>query len=325
MNKKFILAVIFFITQKNYAAIHKNAAQSFTIENIKNSIIIAVIDTGTDIKHKELQKFIWINEGESGKDPLGRDKATNGLDDDDNGFVDDLHGWNFVDNNNDISDLHGHGTHISGIIKKEFQKHSADSTSIPSARLMVLKYYNPRAADSENVRNTVKALHYAVKMKAQIINYSGGGGTPSLKEFQAIEKAGKKNIILIAAAGNNNSNNDSTKYYPANYALDNIISVAATDNNGELVSFSNYGRNSIDLAAPGKSIYSTLPDNTYGSMSGTSQSTAYITGVAASLMAKLIAKNTLLKSKDILTDLLAGGKFSKSLKGKTKFQLAMIH
>lgn len=316
MNKKFILGAVLLFTQKNYAAINRNLSLTDKVKYIT----IAVIDTGADIRHKDLKDFIWVNEGETGKDIFGNDKETNGIDDDGNGFVDDVHGWNFVDNNNDVSDLHGHGTHISGIIKKEFQKHHTNSTSAPSARLMILKYYNSKAEDADNVLNTAKAIEYATKMKVQIINYSGGGSSQYLKEFQAIEQAGKKNIIFIAAAGNNNSNTDNKKYFPANYALNNIISVAATDNDGELVSFSNYGGNTVDIAAPGKLIYSALPHNTYGFMSGTSQATAFVTGVAASFL----AKNQRMKFQEVLADLLAGSKFNKSLKGKTKFQLAMI-
>lgn len=317
MNKKIILGAALLFSQNNFAAIRPNAP--FQIKTEK--IIIAVIDTGADINHKDLHKFIWINEGENGVDSLGRDKATNEIDDDNNGFVDDIHGWNFVDNNNDVSDSHGHGTHISGIINKEFRKHPTSGTSSPSARLMILKYYNANANDAENVMNTVKAIEYATQMNARIINYSGGGSNQFAREFQAIKKASQKNILFIAAAGNNNSNTDDKKYYPANYDLDNIISVAATDNEGELVSFSNFGGSTVDIAAPGKLIYSTLPRNTYGIMSGTSQATAFITGVAASL----IVKKKPTHSKEILGELLSICKFNKSLKGKTKFQMAMTN
>ena len=317
MKKKFILGTVLLFTQNNYAAINRDFSQDYKLKNIT----IAVIDTGTDIKHKEFQNFVWINEGETGKDIFGHDKSINEVDDDNNGFIDDVHGWNFVDNNNDVSDTHGHGTHISGIIKKTYQKHQSSRTSANSVRLMILKYYNSKAEDSENVLNTVKAIEYATKMNAKIINYSGGGTSQYFKEFEAIDKAGKKNILFIAAAGNNNANTDNNKYYPANYLLDNIISVAATDNEGELVAFSNYGRSSIDIAAPGKLIYSTLPHNSYGFMSGTSQATAFVTGVAASL----ISNKSDMKTQDVLMDLLAGCKFNKSLKGKTKFQLAMIN
>lgn len=317
MNKKIILGTVLLFSQHNLAAIRPST--TFTLKG--EAITIAVIDTGTDIRHKDLQKTIWINEGENGTDSMGRDKSTNAVDDDNNGFIDDIHGWNFVDNNNDVSDSHGHGTHISGIINKEFRKHLTSGTSSPIARLMILKYYNASSNDAENVMNTVRAIEYATRMNARIINYSGGGTSQFLKEFEAIKKAGQKNILFIAAAGNNNTNTDDKKYYPANYDLENIISVAATDNGGELVSFSNFGGTTVDMAAPGKLIYSTLPRNTYGIMSGTSQATAFITGVAASL----IVKKKVADSKDILRTLLSICKFNKSLKGKTKFQVAMTN
>ncbi|MBY0554448.1 S8 family serine peptidase [bacterium] len=317
MNNKFILGTALLFSQISEAAINKSAALNFK----PNKIVIAVIDTGVDINHRDLKNIIWTNPGETGKDIFGRDKSTNGIDDDGNGYADDLHGWNFVNNSNDVSDSHGHGTHIAGIIQKEYRKHTPSSTSPPPARLMVLKYYSPDAQDSENVLNTVRAIEYANRMEANIINYSGGGGSAFTREYKAIEKSMQKNILFIAAAGNNNSNTDNKKYYPASYELDNIISVAATDNDGEFVSFSNYGQKSIDIAAPGKMIYSALPNNNYGFMSGTSQATAYVTGVAASLIAKSTSP---LKTQEVLIDLLATSKFSKSLKGKTKFQLAMV-
>ena len=307
--------MVLFFAHKNHAAINKSGTFTFRRE----SITIAVIDTGVDIKHRELQNSIWVNEGETGTDIFGNDKATNGKDDDNNGFIDDVHGWNFVNNNNDVSDSHGHGTHISGIIKKEFLKHQSIGTSAPVARLMILKYYSSQSEDSENVLNTVKAIEYATMMNARIINYSGGGSSQYALEYQAIKNAKLKNILFIAAAGNNNTNTDDKKYYPANYGLNNIISVAATDNEGELVSFSNFGSNTVDIAAPGKLVYSTLPGNTFGIMSGTSQATAFVTGAAARLM----VRNKILKPNEVLADLLTTSRFNKTLKGKTKFQLAM--
>lgn len=317
MNTKFILgAVLFFGTGAN-AAINNKIETNIKTKKIP---IIAVVDTGADIKHEEIKKFIWVNPGEVGTDVFGHDKGTNNIDDDGNGFVDDIHGWNFVDDNNDVSDLHGHGTHITGVIKKEVQRHNTGSTSFPPARFMILKYYNAAADDDENVMNTVKAINYAVKMGAQIINYSGGGSLPNKLEMQAIREAGKKDILLIAAAGNNNSNTDIRKYYPANYPLNNIISVAATDELGELVSFSNYGVKSIDIAAPGKLIYSSLPKNSYGFMSGTSQATALVSGAVAALLKDM----PIVRKKLILNKLLAQSKFNPSLKGKLKNQVALL-
>lgn len=316
MNNILIFGILFNLSMNSYGAINKEVHYQESIDRV----LVAVIDTGADITHKDLKKFIWLNEGESGKDSYGRDKSTNGVDDDMNGYIDDLHGWNFANNSNDLSDFDGHGTHITGIIKDQFQKQKRNPKQKDSLQMMILKYYDPKAEDTENIANTIKAIHYATQMKARLINYSGGGAQKNLMEYQAILQAGQKEILFIAAAGNNKTDTDDTKFYPASYKLKNIISVAAVDNNGELMPFSNYGRNSIDVAAPGKSIYSTLPHNTHGFMSGTSQATAFITG----MLARLILKNNLRKSQEMLVDLLATGIFNKSLKNKTKFQLALM-
>lgn len=314
MNKPFIFGVLFFLTQKNQAAINKDAKK---IEK-PESVLVAVIDTGADIKHDLLKDSIWTNPGETGKDALGLDKETNSIDDDGNGFVDDVHGWNFIKNNNDVSDELGHGTHVSGIIKKEFNRHKTMRTSAQSVRLMILKYFDSASKPQDNLKNSTRAIEYANRMKAQIINYSSGGPDPSAQEFRAIQQSANQDVLFVAAAGNNNANTDFDKYYPANYPLKNIISVAATNNQGQLVSFSNFG-SEIDIAAPGKLIYSSLPNKQYGFMSGTSQATAYVTGLAASL-----ATNRSLTPAQIITELKNLGTYNESLKGKTKSQVALI-
>ena len=317
MNKAFIVGLALLISQKNFAAIRK----SQEIEIKRPAITVAVIDTGADINHRELIDYIWINPGESGKDAFGRDKSNNGVDDDDNGFVDDIHGWNFVDNNNDLLDSMGHGTHVSGIIKNESSKSPLIDKRRNPVRLMILKYYDPDATDAQNIENTVKAINYAVKMRADIINYSGGGSLPNRFEKAAIESANSKHVIFVAAAGNNSKNNDIMNYYPADYHLPNIISVAATDKSGEFVSFSNYGQNTVDIAAPGKQIFSTLPGNKFGLMSGTSQSTAFVTGVVA---LKLRENPGFRDPQKILEEILHEGQFNKSLIGKTRYQTALV-
>jgi len=318
MNKTFILGAAFFFAQKNYAAIDK---ESLKIYQPKNNVVVAVIDTGADTNHTELKKFIWTNEGETGLDQFGQNKETNQFDDDGNGFADDVHGWNFITNTNDVSDEIGHGTHIAGIIKKEFENHMtviSHSTSTPSVRLMILKYYDPKAKNETNLMNSTRAIEYATKMQAHVINYSGGGADPFAPELLAIQKSAQKNILFVAAAGNNRTNTDVEKYYPANYGLGNIISVAATNDQGEWMPFSNYG-SKIDIAAPGDAIYSTLPHKNYGFMSGTSQSTAFVSGLAASLLAQKTVS-----PKKLISELKGLGKFSQALKGKTKSQLALI-
>lgn len=319
MKRLFIVSVALLLTLKTFAA----ATDKNRIAPKFAPVVVAVIDTGADIHHKDLKEFIWTNPGESGLDKFGNNKETNKLDDDGNGFADDIHGWNFVDNNNDVSDDVGHGTHISGIIKREFNRHTGgelpNSTFVPSVRLMILKYYDPHGKNQNNLNNSTRAIQYANKMKVKVINYSGGGGESNQAESVALHKSLQENILVVAAAGNNFSNTDVKKYYPANYALKNIISVAATNRSGELMPFSNYGRLSVDIAAPGKWILSTLPHNKYGVMSGTSQATAFVTGVVAKLIA-LNNRNTA----GVYPQLLSVATFKKGLQGKTKNQLAII-
>ncbi|MDX9731285.1 MAG: S8 family peptidase [Bdellovibrionales bacterium] len=228
-----------------------------------------------------------MNSGETGLDKNGKDKATNGIDDDGNGFVDDVHDWNFVGNTGDLTDNHGHGTHISGIIGASGGNGGVLGVA-PKVSLMTLKYYDPKAPGANNLKNTIQSIHYAIKMGAKVINYSGGGMEYSAEEFAAIREAEKKGILFIAAAGNERSNTDdpAKHYYPADYELSNIISVTAVnEKETKVLPSSNYGVRTVDLAAPGDQIYSTLPGNSFGKMTGTSQATAFTTGVAVLIMA----------------------------------------
>lgn len=285
---------------------------------LNERVVVAVIDTGVDIHHKDLKKSIWVNSGESGKDSLGRDKATNGIDDDGNGYVDDVNGWNFVDDNNKVVDTEGHGTHVAGIIQKEYTQKKHGTADL---NLMVLKYYNSKSSNKENIINTIKAIHYATRMRAQVINYSAGGAEPEFFELQAIQNARKLGIIMVVAAGNEQEDTDVVRYYPASYRLDNMISVAALQKDGGLTNFSNYGKNTVDLAAPGKLIYSTLPKNRYGFLSGTSQATAFVTGH----LAAVFGESKPITYKSAIESLFKAAVFNPALKGRTKFQMALFN
>lgn len=280
--------------------------RALRISQGSKDIVVAVIDTGIDVTHPDLKNNLWVNKNETGKDSFGRDRASNGIGDDGNGCVDDVYGCNFITRKGTMADLkdnHGHGTHISGIIAAEGGNGIGITGVAPKVRIMTLKYFDPKAKGANNLLNTVRAIEYAVWMKQNykdkkgnllikkmIINYSGGGTEHSPDEKRAVEKAQKAGILFVAAAGNEHSNSDTNKYYPASYGLDNIISVTAVkrfeSSKKCKVSSSNYGVRTVDIAAPGEQIYSTLPNGRYGSMTGTSQATAFATGVAALIMSR---------------------------------------
>ena len=291
-----------------------DAARAWSVTKGSRDILVAVIDTGIEVKHEDLSGNLWKNPGETGKDAQGRDKATNGIDDDGNGFVDDVYGWNFVSNNNKLDDNHGHGTHIAGIIGAEAGNGKGITGIAPEVSLMILKYYDPKVAGTDNLKNTVAAIRYAVKMGANIINYSGGGTEYSKEEYEAISEAQKKDILFVAAAGNERSNSDQHHYYPADYKLSNIISVTAIDPSTQVLASSNYGVETVDIAAPGQNILSCLPGGAYGYMTGTSQATAFVTGAAALVM----AHKQSFKAEDVKKYILATGDAQTQLASKTR-------
>ncbi|MEZ0392090.1 MAG: S8 family peptidase [Pseudobdellovibrionaceae bacterium] len=270
-------------------------------------ITVAIVDTGLDLKSPAK---LWTNPGETGLDQQGRDKSSNGLDDDQNGFIDDVHGWNFVSNSPHFSDRHGHGTHIAGII----------SSVAPDASLMILKYYDPKLSPEQNVQNTLKAFRYALQMKAHIINFSGGGPGANLKEEEILVKAEKANVLLVAAAGNDGMNTDLIRYYPANYPLSNILSVTALDATRKIPEYGNFGRHTVHLAAPGDQIPSQLLFGRQGEMSGTSQATAFATGVAALVMSQSDQKP---KPAQLIEKLIQSGSQLETLREKVQASSAL--
>lgn len=245
-------------------------------------VVVAVIDTGVDKSHPNLRDSLWVNSGETGFDGNHRRKESNGIDDDKNGFVDDVNGWSFAKNNSDLTDNHGHGTHIAGIIGA--RSGGGFEGIAPTAELMIIKYYDPNHSASGSIESILGSFEYALRMGADIINFSGGGLAPCAEEKTLLKLAEQKGILVVAAAGNEHSNSDREPFYPADYGLANIISVTALAKNSRLLASANYGMNSVDLAAPGQEIISTLPGSSFGAMSGTSQATAYVSGVAALLV-----------------------------------------
>lgn len=220
----------------------------------KKDVLVAVVDTGIQFDHPFLKNNIYTKNGKVGKANYGVD-------------------FSLKKPTNSPKDSHGHGTHVAGIIKSIY----------PEVQLLSLKYYNPHASGHANLNSTIKALKYAVDQNVAIINYSGGGPEPSAAERKVLEEAQRKGILIIAAAGNEKSNIDIKKnaYYPASYGLSNIITVGAHDELNQVIASSNWGKKSVDIAAPGFRIKSSIPGNGAGIMTGTSQATAFVSGVAA--------------------------------------------
>lgn len=242
---------------------HIHATDAWKIEKGSKKVIVAVIDTGIDADHPDLKNNIWRGSHSE-------------------------NGWNFVTNRPNPQDEHGHGTHVAGIIGATANPGRGIAGVAQEVSIMAVKYFSNSNSGLINLRNTVKAIEWAIDHGAKIINYSGGGPEFSEEEYLAIKRAESKGILVVAAAGNENQNIDLPKnyYYPAAYKVSNVLSVAAVDIDNRLLRSSNWGYQRVDVAAPGENIFSTLPGGKYGYMSGTSQATAFVTGVAALLLAK---------------------------------------
>lgn len=238
-------------------------------------IVVAVIDTGVDWVHPDLADNLYTNTAES--------QGTNGKDDDRNGFVDDLHGWNFGNNTNNSRDDHNHGTHVSGTIGGV--GNNGVGVSGVNWRVSILPVKFLDANGSGTLDGAVQSIQYASLMNVNIMSNSWGGGGFSQSMKDAIVAAHKKGILFVAAAGNDGGDNDSSPTYPASYDVANVVAVAATDNQDKLASFSNYGIRSVHVAAPGVKVYSTVREGRYETYSGTSMATPHVSGISALLMA----------------------------------------
>lgn len=275
----------------NYKASSINLHESWKKFTKKKDVIVAVVDTGIQVDHPFLTGNLHVTGSKAGKDNYGMD------------FSQDKP-------NTKPSDTHGHGTHVAGIVKSVF----------PDVKIMALKYYNPQASGQANLNSTIKALEYAVEQNVDVINYSGGGPEPSAQELAILKKAEAKGILVIAAAGNEKSNIDvkQNAYYPASYGLSNIITVGAHNESNKIIASSNWGSKSVDIAAPGFRIKSAIPGNGAGYMTGTSQATAFVTGVVALLKSKYpefnyqqlrnVILSSSLKVKTLEGKVLGGGK-----------------
>ncbi|HKQ61612.1 MAG TPA: S8 family serine peptidase, partial [Candidatus Polarisedimenticolaceae bacterium] len=238
-------------------------------------LVIAVVDSGVDVEHPDLAANVFVNRDEV---------PANGVDDDGNGFVDDVHGWDFVHGDADPYDDSGHGTHVAGTIGAVGDNESGVAGVVWRARLLPVKFLDARG--SGTAADAVESIDYALDLGARIINASWSARGFSQALFDAVQRADAAGVALVAAAGNDGEDNDFVPHYPASFELPNVISVAATDPHDRLSGFSNYGVHSVDLAAPGIDILSTYPGGGYALSSGTSMAAPHVSGALALILGR---------------------------------------
>lgn len=269
--------------------------------------IALVIDTGVLYTHPDLAANMWSNPGETPGD---------GIDNDGNGYVDDVHGINAILNTGNPLDDNGHGTHCAGILGGRGNNGQGVAGVAWNTKIIAAKFLS--SSGSGSLANAVKAINYGTALRAAghkivVSNNSWGGGSYNTTLAAAIAAAGDAGILFVAAAGNAASNNDSTPAYPASYSSSNIIAVASTTSSGMLSSFSNYGATSVHIAAPGSSIISTYLNNDYAYLSGTSMAAPQVSGVA--LLTQSVCGN-ILSHQQVKSAILSTGQQYASLLGK---------
>jgi serine protease len=261
-----------------------DAPEAWDTTTGNSNVVVGVIDTGVDFTHPDLAANKWVNPGEI---------PGNGIDDDGNGYKDDINGWDFVNNDNNPFDDNGHGTHVAGTIGATGNNGIGVVGVNWTTSIMALKFLN--ASGSGSTADALEATLYASNTAtdatpgdtyADVTNNSWGGGGFSQAMLNAISTADDNGSLFVAAAGNDGTNNDSIPHYPSSYDAPNVISVASTTSADQRSSFSNWGKSSVDLGAPGSNIYSTYPGNTYRYLSGTSMATPHVAGAAALVKAR---------------------------------------
>jgi subtilisin family serine protease len=275
-----------------------DAPEAWSTQTCSRDIIVAVNDTGIAHSHPDLAANMWVNPGEI---------PGNRRDDDGNGFVDDVYGYDFANGDGNPDDDHLHGTHVAGTIGAVGNNGRGVVGVCWRVRLMAVKFLN--ASGYGSTAGAIKSIQYATAMGAHIMNNSWGGGPFSQALRDAIADANDAGVLFVAAAGNDGRKIDAVPFYPASYDVANVLSVAATDRNDRLAIFSNYGTKNVDLAAPGVAILSTMPGGAYGVLSGTSMAAPHVVGAAALVWSQDLSldmsnvKALLLNSVDVIPTL----------------------
>jgi subtilisin family serine protease len=284
----------------NAQNIDMDAPEAWNIQTGSKDVLVAIIDEGVDIGHEDLSANIWVNPGEI---------AGDGIDNDGNGYIDDIHGWDFFNKDNSVYDgiADDHGTHVAGTIAAVGNNGIGVIGVAPNVTLMPLKFIGPTGGYSSDA---IKAIEYATAKGAKVINASWGGGSYSALMLQAISSFPG---VFVASAGNNSLNLDVTPYYPACYDSANIITVAAIESTGGVANYSNYGARQVEIGAPGTNVLSTMPGNAYGSKSGTSMAAPHVSGVVALLFSHDAAAT----SSTVIQTIVNSAKDHVPLQGKT--------
>ncbi len=264
-----------------------NLQAAWGVTKGSNDIVIAVLDSGIDYTHSDLKNNMWRNPKE----------VINGFDDDGNGLIDDVYGWNFVSNNSNpkTSATSNHGSHVAGIIGANRGNGQGILGMAPNVKMMALKFIGENGSGSTS--DAIRGIDYAISKKVFAINNSWGSSGGSRALSDAIGRAEHAGVLMVVAAGNGSGgigySIDNQGWYPASYKNSNVLNVAATGSSDFLTSFSNFGTRLVDVAAPGLNILSTVSNQGYQTMSGTSMAAPLVTGLAVLVKAANPALNYL--------------------------------